>query len=127
MRSEIAQPCCGSRATALRISRSSVPWGSSMRAVESDMRSLPSDFDRSIADLLSKRKGNASLRGGRLLRELDLQHLDGLLDLRVAPFDEIRGRVVDEHVRRDAVVLHVLARRRPDAARPRAGWGCGRE
>src|SRR5258708_12948873 len=30
MRSEIAQPCCGSRASVRRISRSSVPCGSSI-------------------------------------------------------------------------------------------------
>ena len=52
-RSEIAHPCMGCRESALRISRSSVPWGRSsdmVEAVRVEMsEGLPSDFYRTEA------------------------------------------------------------------------------
>ena len=56
----------------------------------------------------------------RLLPQLRLQHLDRLLDLRVASLEEVGRRVVDVDVGRHAVVLHVLAGDRPHAAAGRA-------
>src|SRR5207237_810876 len=59
----------------------------------------------------------------RPLPNLCLQDLHRLLNLRVAPLDEVGGRVVDVDVGRHTVVLHVLARREPDAAAGRPDGG----
>src|SRR5262245_9366781 len=50
----MAQPCCGWSATAFRIRRSSVPWGSSNRSEDS---LNPSTSTGSVIPLMSKRKG----------------------------------------------------------------------
>src|SRR5215831_10877792 len=52
--------------------------------------------------------------------QLRLQHFNRLLHLHVTALQIIPRCVVDEHIRRHAVVLHVLARARPDARTWRA-------
>src|SRR6267142_3207433 len=59
----MAQPCCGSRATVLRISRSRVPCG---RSIFSDAMREPLRFYRRIACLAAMRKGEP----GRTLRSV---------------------------------------------------------
>src|SRR5262249_17235725 len=117
MRSAIAQPCCGSSAMAFRIRRSSVPCGRSLAPLSLRQESTPSPVE--VQGEAGGGTGTAEavpydgalLRSRRLLvRQLAFQHLDGFLDLRVAALDEVRRRVVDEHVGRHAVVFHVLAR-----------------
>src|SRR4029078_13741802 len=78
MRSEIAHPCWRSSAIALRISRSSVPCGRSM--------ALPFRFDKSVADLVSKRKGSTRRDGAAVLYSSGMsptdEDVDGTLDRR---------------------------------------------
>src|SRR6266487_6804373 len=58
MRSEIAHPCCGPSAIALRINRSSVPCGSSTRAdsVTWPPLRLRQESTRSLVEVQGKRK-----------------------------------------------------------------------
>src|SRR5215470_4661302 len=65
------------------------------------------------ASSISRRPGWVSYL---LSCQLRLQDLNCLFDLSVTAFHEIRRRVVDVHIGRDAVIFHVLAIRQPDTA-----------
>src|SRR2546426_12212417 len=95
MRSEIPQPCCASGDRALRMSRSSVPCGRSMRSPPIGLPPFAST-GRIVLPLLEERNGNlfllATNRGLPQAGKLQRQHAsdNAILD-RVGELEPLAG------------------------------------